>query len=707
MSKLFLDLETYSEVPIKYGTHAYAEKAEVLLFAYAIDDGPVGVCDCTVKDFPAPFDLQEAFEDESVLIVAHNSHFDRTILRHAFKSNYTAGRWRDTMIRALAHGLPGGLGQLCEILNVPTDKAKDKEGKKLINLFCKPRPANMKLRRATRDTHPAEWQRFIEYAALDIEAMRAIDRKLPEWNYRDDELRLWHLDQRINDRGVAVDVELVAAAIRAVDRGQAELANRTQDITFGIVGAATQRDAMLRHILEAYGVDLPDMQASTLEHRLDDPDLPLELKELIAIRLQASSTSTSKYKRLAQGVSSDGRLRNSLQFCGASRTGRWSGRLFQPQNLPRPVLKQDAIAFGIEAMKADSEDLFFDNVMELTSSAVRGCIVAPKGKKLVVADLSNIEGRDQAWLAGEQWKLDAFRRYDTFKLDENGNRIPDPKKPDEFLREGPDLYCLAYAKSFGIAPEDVTKTQRQIGKVQELALGYQGGVGAFITFALNYSIDLDEMAANAIGAIPAGTLTSAEKAWEWAVEKNKTFGLSHDTYVVCDSFKRAWRHAHPHIVEMWYGLEDNARAAIQDASVEYHYGPLKLLRIGNWLRIILPSGRSLCYPAPRVDDEGKLSYMGINQYSRKWQRLKTYGGKLFENVCQAVARDVMANNMPLIELSGYRIVLTVHDEVICEAPDDPGFNTEHLSSLLASNPYWAKDLPLAAGGFEAYRYRKD
>ena len=695
MTTLWIDLETYSDVPITHGTHAYAERAGVMLFAWAIDDGPVDVWDCTASAMmPAP--LRTALEDPAVLICAHNSHFDRTVLRHAapyFGERVRAAfmnthRWRDTMAKALAHSLPGSLSDLCDILKVDTDKAKDKAGRQLIQLFCKPRPAGSKLRRATRETHPAEWARFVEYAALDIRAMRAVDAKLPAWNVQGDELALWHLDQAINDRGVAVDTALADAAIRAVERAQKVLAARTSDITLGAVQAATQRDALLRHLVAAYGVELPDMQQSTLERRVNDPDLPAELRELLAIRLQASTTSTSKYKTLARAVSSDGRLRGTLQFNGASRTGRWAGRLFQPQNLPRPVLKQTAIDQGIDALKADCEDLLFGNVMELTSSAIRGCIVAPEDKQLVVADLSNIEGRVLAWLAGEAWKLQAFRDFDA--------------------GHGHDLYKLAYAKSFGIQPEAVSKDNRQVGKVQELALGYEGGVGAFLTFAAAYGIDLEAMGEQAIGAIAPAVLQEATRALEWTrQQKRSTFGLSDRAWLVCDSFKRAWRYAHPAIASFWKELEEAARTAVLRPGSTVECRMLKLRRDGAWLRIRLPSGRFLCYPSPQLDDAGKLSYMGVNQYSRKWSRLKTYGGKLAENVTQAVARDVLASSMPAIEAAGYQIVLTVHDEIISEAPDRPEYNAGHLAGLMATNPTWANGLPLSAAGFEAYRYRKD
>lgn len=688
MTTLFLDLETYSEIPITHGVHACAEGAEIMLFAYAIDDGPVNVWDVT-KGGKAPEDLRRALRDPSVTLCAHNSHFDRTILRHCVPE--LAGdpsRWRDTMVRALAHSLPGALDDLCDILKVPTDKAKDKAGRQLIMLFCKPRPATSKGRRATRETHPAEWAKFVEYAALDIEAMRAIDKKLPVWNFQGSELALWHLDQRINDRGVKVDVDLAHAAIRAVERAQKILAARTSDLTLGLVQAATQRDALLKHLVTAYGIELPDMQQSTLERRVNDPDLPPELRELLAIRLQASTTSTSKYKTLVKAVSKDGRLRGTLQFNGASRTGRWAGRLFQPQNLPRPVLKQDRIDLGIAAMKSDCEDLLFGNVMELTSSAIRGAIVAPEGKKLVVADLSNIEGRVLAFLAGEAWKLQAFRDFDA------GN--------------GHDLYKLAYAKSFGIQPEAVTKDNRQVGKVQELALGYEGGVGAFLTFAAAYAIDLEAMGEQAIGAIPANILAEAAKALEWTKQQGRpTFGLTDRAWLVCDSFKRSWRYAHPAIASFWKDLDEAARMAVLRPGVTYECRMLKLRRDGAWLRIRLPSGRFLCYPSPQVDEAGKLSYMGVNQYSRKWSRLKTYGGKLAENVTQAASRDVLTHNMPAIESAGYQIVLSVHDEVLTEVPDQLKYNADRLSTLLASLPPWAHGLPLAATGFETYRYRKD
>jgi DNA polymerase len=685
--KLWIDFETYSPVPIKAGTHVYAAGAEIMLCAWAVDDAPTSVWDCTATD-QMPDLLAAALEDDDVEIWAHNSAFDRTVMRHAWPGVATpVARWRDTMVQALSHGLPGALGTLCEILKVPTDKAKDKAGKTLIQLFCKPRPTASKIVRATRETHPVEWARFVEYAGLDIDGMRAVHARLPAWNYRGDELALWHLDQAINDRGVAIDMDLVRAAIQAVGLEQRTLAERTLGMTGGQVASTTQRDVLLGHILESYGVDLPDLQMSTLERRIADQDLPVELRELLAVRLQASTTSTSKYKTLLGGTSADGRLRGTLQFNGASRTGRWAGRLFQPQNLPRPSLKQAQIERGIESLLAGCADLVSDNVMQLTSSAIRSVIVAPKGRKLVVADLSNIEGRDQAWLANEEWKLQAFRDFDGGK--------------------GPDLYKLAYSKSFGVKPENVTKDQRQVGKVQELALGYEGGVGAFVTFAAAYGIDLEDLARKVLPVAPGWALDEARNFYDWTFKEGRpTFSLSEDAFVACDAIKRGWRYAHGQIASYWPEIKAAAVGAIEAPGTTVAARKLKFRRDGSWLRMGLPSGRAVCYPGPQIVD-GAITYMGMNQYSRKWCRLKTYGGKIFENACQAVARDVMAHNMPLIEAAGYEIVLSVHDELICETPDSAEFNAEHLASLLAANPPWAPDMPLAAAGFEAYRYRKD
>lgn len=318
MTLLHLDLETYGETPIKFDTHKYAESAEVLMAAYAFDDDPV-----QVEDFPNKAFIEKLIADADEIVMHNGGNFDSTVLRHALNIVIEPERIFDTMACAMAHGLPGSLGTLCDVMGVATDKAKDKAGKALISLFCQPPGKHLKRGRATKQTHPIEWERFRQYAALDVEAMRALYKKLPKWNFTGRERELWNLDFRINDRGVAVDVELATAALEAITKAQERLKVRTQGLTNGEVSSATRRDALLGHILSEYGVVLPDMQGSTLERRIADPDLPAALRELLAVRLETSTTSTAKYKTLLRSVSADGRLRGLLQFCGASRTGRF------------------------------------------------------------------------------------------------------------------------------------------------------------------------------------------------------------------------------------------------------------------------------------------------------------------------------------------------------------------------------------------------
>lgn len=647
MTTLFLDLETFSDVPITHGTHAYAEKAEVLLAAVAIDDGAVAVIE-------ADLDYLQELVDEADSVVIHNSAFDRTILaRHNVR--VPVERISDTMVRALAHGLPGSLGQLCDILGVPVDKAKDKRGKKLIQLFTKPRPKNMKLRRANAQTHPEDWAEFVEYARLDVEAMREVHKRLPSWNNTTAERSLWALDQRINDRGIAVDLDLARAALRAAAKAGADLSERAKAATGGAVASLTQRDKLLAYLSEAHDYAPEDMTKGTVTAALKG-NLNPAVRELLEIRQQASATSPAKYKVLVNATSPDGRLRGTLQFCGAQRTGRFSSKTVQLHNLPRPTLKQAVIEMGIAAMKADAEDLVVSNVMELCASAVRGCLIAPAGRKLVVADLSNIEGRVLAWLAGEDWKTKAFTDFDR--------------------GVGHDLYVLAYSRSFKVTPEQVIENKksgdgmmRQLGKIMELALGYQGSVGAFQSMARLYGIEKEE-----------DEVTSIVKAW---------------------------RKAHPRIVSFWYDVEYAARQVLRERDAKRKVRDLMLDVEDGWLRIRLPSGRYLCYPDARENDEDKITYSGVNQYTRKWETLETYGGKLVENIVQATARDVLAHGMLLADAAGYAVCLHVHDELITETPDDPAYSAEGLSALMAKGPGWSLGLPLAAAGFETQRYRKD
>jgi DNA polymerase len=695
MPILWFDCETYSECDLKTaGTHRYAEhpSTEITVAQWAVDDAEPVVVDCTAQRKPRmpPDLLQGLLLNHNITIVAHNSMFDRTLLRHCWGIDAPVERWQDTMIKAMSHGLPGGLDKVGQIVGLDADQAKDKRGRDLIQLFCKPRPKNSTLRRATRETHPKEWAEFLEYSRQDIVAMRAIDRRLPIWNYGAGhaELALWHLDQRINDRGVAVDVELAEAAIDAVAREQKRLKAEVQEATDGLVHSASKRDQLLAFICTEYGVDLPDMKADTLRRRVEDPNLPEGVRLLLALRLESTKTSTAKYKALVNATSADGRLRNTLQFAGAQRTARWAGRIFQPQNMPRPDMKQPEIDEGIDALKAGCAELFFSNTMRLTANTVRGCIVAPPGKKLVIADLSNIEGRGLAFLAGERWKLKAFADFDA--------------------GVGEDLYKVAYGRSFNIDPKEATGQKRQIGKVMELGLGYEGGVAAFLTFAAVYQMDLEDLAKAVWATASHEALENAQGMWGWAKKKKRTLGLTMEVYVACEVLKTAWREAHANTRALWAAAAEAVRLAIKNPGESFPIGQhLKARRDGAWLRLRLPSGRYLCYINPDVDDDGQITYFGVNQYTRQWGRIKTYGGKLVENATQAFARDVLAYNMPAIEQASYEIVLSVHDELLTETPDEPGYNVDRLAGMMATAPTWAQGIPLAAAGFETTRYRKD
>ena len=653
MNTLYLDLETYCETKITHGAYRYAEDAEVMLVAWAWDDEPVSVWD--TQDMPHWRDAVQMMIDTAERIVIHNSNFDRTVLREQ-RVHIPVEKIVDTMVLALQHSLPGSLGQLCNVLNVPQDKAKDKAGKKLIHLLTKPCPKNWKVRRATRDTHPDDWRAFVEYARLDVDAMRDVLGRLPPWNDSRHERHLWFCDQGINDRGVAVDTVFARAALRAFDRAGRSLATRASALTGGSVTSATQRQRLLDH-LKTLDFEPEDLTRATLGNLLGG-DLNPQVRELLEIRQQAAATSPAKYQVLLNATNRDGRLRGLIQFCGASRTGRDAGRLFQPQNLPRSPdwFDDDVQATTIAAMKADCEHLIWDNISERCAFAVRGALVAPEGTKLVIADLSNIEGRVLAWLANEQWKVEAFKAYDR--------------------GEGHDLYKVTAGRILGKDPGDITKAERQLqGKVPELAGGYQGGVGAY----------------RVMGGAVFDAMTDE------AIQEIVT----------------AWRKAHPRTRNLWYDMEAAARSAINNLGESFAVRDLITFDVKAdaqgiaWLRMKLPSGRYLCYPHPQVSDSSSLSYEGINQYTRKWQRLDTYGGKLTENAVQAIARDVFMTGMLRAEEAGYRVCIRVHDELVCETPDEPAYTSEGLAALMATSPSWAAGLPLAAAGFEAYRYRKD
>lgn len=758
--RLFLDTETFSGVDLKkVGAYAYAEHptTEIMICTYAIDEGRVQTWDCTESP-TMPRELRKALRQVSrkkaKIVMANGLLFDRLVIREKWGIDLPVSQIEDTMIMAFRHALPGSLDMQCQVLGVDAEHAKDKAGKALIKRFCKPTPKTYKIRRYTRETHPEEWAKFLRYAALDIIAMREVYWRIPDWGNTPKEDEILLIDQLINDRGFYVDVDLANAAIKAVQAHKEELKEEAWE-RFG--GKLTGNDFLpiLRDIAPAFTIH--NAQKSTLNDLLEDPDFPDEGKALIEMRLGASSTASTKYNPLVNGLSADGRRRGCLQYGGAKRTLRWAGKGFQPQNLARGEYSDDHegkikrregesdVAFwvrshmltnGINSLLRGTAHWAYD-ISKLTASTVRGCIIPAKGKKFVVADYSNVEGRGLAWTAGEKTALMVFKA-------------------------GRDIYCETAGKMFGLDPDYIKanrKDLRQIGKACELGLGYGGGVAAFLQFAKNLGLDLYTMADVMKGTFPDHIWAAAKRGYEYArineakrppkpgkKDERPTYILPKNVWLTCDAIKRMWREAHPKTVAFWAELEDAVLCAIRNPGKAYWAGAnvrpdgrkaLKIVRTkakhdptfdeerddpdaaGWWLKIELPSGRIMSYPGIALsvtteidEDTGKkrtstrIKYQGENQTTRQWGFQYTYGGKLTENIVQALCRDILAWTMPGVEAAGYEIVLSVHDELITEVPDTDDYTTEELCALMCDLPVWAKGFPLAAEGDCMYRYRK-
>jgi DNA polymerase bacteriophage-type len=700
--RLFIDTETRSRVPIRQGNVKYATAVEMTMLQYAIDDGPITIIDMLSRKNAIGrkaelLTLKTAiFKADEVW--AHQAEFDRTMLEATKTLEVPEAKWRCTAALARMHGLPGGLDKLCTIFNVPEEFAKLK-GKDIGEVFWKPYDGKYN----TPESHPQEWAEFLRYGGRDVEAMRYIWRKIPKWNSTRRIWALWRLDYRMNHRGVATDLPLAAAIVTATTRAKSRLAARTAKLSMleasGLEGSTsavertTQRDRLLAY-MEEFGVNLPDLTADTVERRLEDESLPEHLKELLRIRQQASKASTAKCQRvLNQHV--DGRLFNLLVFCGAMRTGRWAGRTLQPHNFPRPQYTPSQIAQAIQFFCRDAIELLDpDDIMGLAASCLRGLIVAAPGKRLVTADLANIEGRFMAWIAGETWKLQAYAAFDR--------------------REGPDLYKVAYARPFNIDPNDIADEgdwRRQVGKVMELALQYYGGVGAFCSMAETYGLRLEELSISAWSTIPLDIKREAQQLWHKAIKRRRTYGLAERVWVVCQSLVLMWRAAHPMIVAFWEALDNAIKDAIRAPGKVFRAGErIRVDRIGNWLRIKLPSGRYLNYPAPRIKTDGYFthrSFIGVDPYTKQWGRIHTYSGKDAENVCQGGCADILMDGLLAADEAGYNPVLSVHDEAITEPPDADTYTDKALSQLLVEASLWADGMPMAAKGRTAYRYGKN
>lgn len=744
---LFLDLETYSEVDLKKcGSYCYAEhpSTEILLAIYAVDDGEVHCWDCT-DGSRMPDELRRALRQvqrHKAKIVGQNFlMFDRLVIRNVWGIELDPRDIIDTMVCAFRHSLPGSLAGLCEVLQIDEDLAKDKSGKALINRFSKPTPKNYKIRRYNRTTHPEEWKAFIKYGISDITSMREVYHSQPQWGNTEFENTVLAVDQRINDRGFYVDTALANAAIDAVKQHKIELqAEANAKWGAGLTGAAflpTLRDL-------APGHEILNAQKSTLNDLLADDDLPDDARTIIEMRLGASSTASTKYNPLLLGLSADGRRRGCLQYGGAKRTLRWAGKGFQPQNLARGHFSGDELDQGIDMLLKGRAHWLYD-VSKLTASTVRGCIIPTTGNKLVVADYSNVEGRGLAWLAGEESALATFLA-------------------------GLDIYCVTAGKMFGLDPDHIKqlrKDLRQIGKACELGLGYGGGVAAFLTFAKNLGLDLYAMAETMKGTFPDHIWAAAKRGYEYAriQEKNKkgfagqkaerpSYDLPKNVWLTCDSIKRMWRESHPATCQFWSDLESAAMNAIKTPGKSFWAGAAvrengdRAIRIrrtkskdgnpGWWLQVELPSCRILSYPGIGISVERqvhavegedfseqykagqmlddlagnrdvlreRIRYMGENQTTRQWGKQYTYGGKLAENITQALCRDLLAYALVNVDAAGWPIILHVHDEVVCEVPNEPEYSVAKLEEMMCELPSWAAGFPLAAEGQELSRYAK-
>lgn len=714
--KLWIDRETFNDLDLTVvGTYKYAETAEDLIITYAIDDEPAKIWDLTDRDrdLSPPADLWFACL-EADEVWAHHAQFDRMV--HKYQSalpQIELERWRCSMSMALSHALPAGLDSLCDVLDVPSNLAKVKEGKKLIRRFCQPSPSNHKVRRYTRHTHPEEWARFRAYALADIEAMRACVDRIPRWNWDDECIAEYHCDQRINERGFYADRELVAAGRHAADTEKVRLAESFTHLV-NHAFRPSQRPKLLAHLQSKYGLLIDDTKKDTFEQLLKHPErLDPNAAEIMRIVAMANKTSTAKYAALEPAIQKDGRFRGGAQFAGAGRTRRFAGRLFQFQNLPaRGLPKHDLVNEYIGHLKDNVHDLFHDNLMGLASAALRGVVIAPPTKKLVVSDLSNIEGRKLAWYAGEEWKLEAFRKFDTITgFDEKKN------KP---IRLGPDLYNVTAVSLIGGDPWNVPKADRNVfGKVPDLACGYQGGVAGFQTFAKVYGVRMAEHWEGIRQRLSEFVPKAELNLGRFGRKQMDELEISEEEWMASETCKVAWRARHPATVRLWYSLEGAMMDAIRAPGMKIEVGRLQVKSVRykkiNWLVIRLASGRFLTYFEPRLvpgfGDKKQIAYEGEaaekGSTNRIWTVVYTHGGKATGNVCQASARDILMPALRTADARGYAPVFSVHDEAVCETDDTNEFTAEGLNEILVTQHDWTDGLPLAAAGMETDRYYKE
>ena len=650
MKELGIDIETYSSRDLSAcGVYKYSEADDfrVLLFSYSMDGGEARCVDLA-RGEELPPEVLSALTDPAVVKTAFNAQFERVCLsRHLGLDGFlNPAQWRCTMARAARMGLPLSLGQCAEVLRL--EEGKMKEGAALIRYFSVPGRDG---RRRLPEDAPDKWETFKAYNLRDVEVEQAVLRKVRRLEMPGWEEELYDADQEINDRGVAIDPLFVANAARFDREYKEQLAGRMKAAT-GLENpnSPAQLKQWLRDVTRLPVGSLNKAGLDELEDRL--AYWP-QAREVLRLRRELGKTSNKKYDAMLACVCRDGRIRGLLQYYGAARTGRWAGRLVQVQNLPQNHLPD--IGFARRLVKAgDPEDfaLCYDNPSQTLSELVRTSFIARPGHTLHVCDFSAIEARVIAWLAGEKWVLDVFR-------------------------QGGDIYCATASQMFGVPVEKhgVNAALRQKGKVAVLALGYGGGVAA-----------LEAMGGKRLG------LTELE-------ERDIVY---------------KWRDANPHIVRLWKRLEDAAFAAVRSGQPFVVHRGIRLERRWGMLLVVLPSGRTLCYPRARIGveeaDGGRgthdvLEYEGLNQTTKKWGTIRTYGGRLAENIVQAIARDILAHVLLQAQRKGLRVVFHVHDEVIIEAP--PSVKLEDVEALFRDPPDWCRDLPLKGAGYSTPYYLKD
>lgn len=653
MAVLQIDLETYSSVDLaKSGVYRYVEAPdfEILLFAYAYDDEDVQVVDLTAfEDLPEK--VLHDLTDPSVTKTAYNANFERTAIARHFGIYCDPLQWRCTAVHALALGLPGYLEGVAEVLKLKAQK--DTRGKNLIKYFsvpCKPTKANGGRTRNYPHHDPEKWEQYKAYNRQDVIVEREVRRKLERFPLPDHEWRLWALDQRINDRGVRLDPVLFRQAIACDKQYEARLIAEAKEITgLDNPNSLTQ----LKGWLADRGLETPDGLSKAQMPVLLDAAPDDETRRMLELRQEMSKTSVDKYNAMARSMCADERARGLLQFCGANRTWRWAGRLIQVQNLPQNKIED--LALARETLRnGDFEllEMMFGAPPFVLSQLIRTAFIPSEGCRFIVSDFSAIEARVVAWLADEHWVLDVFRGHGK-------------------------IYEATAAQMFKVPFETITKGHpnyelRAKGKVATLACGYQGGPNALI----------------AMGALNSGI---AEEELPRLVKQ--------------------WRAANPDIVKLWYAAEDAAVTAVREKrTVKLAHGVQYRYEAGM-LFADLPSGRSLAYVNPRIKpdpnfDKDGLVYDGMDQVKKKWMSHRTYGGRLVENLVQAIARDCLAVSLMRVAEEGYDIVMHVHDEVVLDVPIGSG-SVEHVTAVMGKSIKWAPGLPLSAAGFECDFYMKD